>query len=404
MALEEVVRYLGPHNEIPLTLTRDSETGRFLLKHFLPILQQYHDTGNINVTNPDNFPTDEDRNKLLAHYGIDVTTDSQGELWIELEKCLQLLNMLNLFGLFQDAFEFEEPETDQDEEDDPGHSKERENNIKSENSTNSINSKRVNDLQNVDADSDTHRELGSPLKKLKIDTSAIDPENDSTPNTARAKTNNKNKGSANVSESSDNTDKNGSTAKPIITFTHDLTSEFLNTPLKIMKTLPSPIVNDNEQKMKLEAFLQRLLFPEIQEVRTSLNNDNNTRNLEEENSNQKQQHVSFDTVFQEVNNAFPNTQLNLNIPVDEHGNTPLHWLTSIANLELVKNLVKHGSNRLYGDNTGESCLVKAVKSAVSYTHLDVYKRQMYIYIVIFIHLSVYAPFYTSRSQTLTCHS
>lgn len=52
MALEEVVRYLGPHNEIPLTLTRDSETGHFLLKHFLPILQQYHDTGNINETNP----------------------------------------------------------------------------------------------------------------------------------------------------------------------------------------------------------------------------------------------------------------------------------------------------------------------------------------------------------------
>lgn len=52
MALEEVVRYLGPHNEIPLTLTRDSETGHFLLKHFLPILQQYHDTGNINENQP----------------------------------------------------------------------------------------------------------------------------------------------------------------------------------------------------------------------------------------------------------------------------------------------------------------------------------------------------------------
>ena len=33
-----------------------------------------------------------------------------------------------------------------------------------------------------------------------------------------------------------------------------------------MKALPSPVVNDNEQKMKLEAFLQRLLFPEIQEM------------------------------------------------------------------------------------------------------------------------------------------
>nr|UMM52675.1 Swi6 [Saccharomyces cerevisiae] len=181
MALEEVVRYLGPHNEIPLTLTRDSETGHFLLKHFLPILQQYHDTGNINETNPDSFPTDEERNKLLAHYGIAVNTDDRGELWIELEKCLQLLNMLNLFGLFQDAFEFEEPETDQDEED-PSHSKLPENKTKSENSKDNISSKRINNLQDMSLDSDAHRELGSPLKKLKIDTSVIDAESDSTPN------------------------------------------------------------------------------------------------------------------------------------------------------------------------------------------------------------------------------
>lgn len=47
-----------------------------------------------------------------------------------------------------------------------------------------------------------------------------------------------------------------------------------------MKALPSPVVNDNEQKMKLEAFLQRLLFPEIQEMPTSLNNDSSNRNSE----------------------------------------------------------------------------------------------------------------------------
>lgn len=366
MALEEVVRYLGPHNEIPLTLTRDSETGHFLLKHFLPILQQYHDTGNINDTNPDSFPTDEERNKLLAHYGIVVNTDNQGELWIELEKCLQLLNMLNLFGLFQDAFEFEEPETDQDEED-PGHSEEPENRTKNENSKDSISSKRINNLQDMDVDADAHRELGSPLKKLKIDTSMIDAESDSTPNTATGKSNNDiNKGSTGDSEHNNDADNNERTAEPIVIFTHDLTSDFLNSPLKIMKALASPVVNDNEQKMKLEAFLQRLLFPEIQEMPTSLNNNNNNRNSEGETSNQQQQHVSFDSVLQEVNDAFPNTQLNLNIPVDEHGNTPLHWLTSIANLELVKNLVKHGSNRLYGDNMGESCLVKAVKSVNNY--------------------------------------
>ncbi|QHS74909.1 transcriptional regulator SWI6 [Saccharomyces paradoxus] len=366
MALEEVVRYLGPHNEIPLTLTRDSETGHFLLKHFLPILQQYHDTGNINETNPDSFPTDEERNKLLAHYGIVVNTDDQGELWIELEKCLQLLNMLNLFGLFQDAFEFEEPETDQDEED-PGHSEEPENKTKNENSKDNISSKRINNLQDMDVDADAHRELGSPLKKLKIDTSMIDAESDSTPNTITGKSNNDiNKGPTGDSEHNNDTDNNERTAEPIVTFTHDLTSDFLNSPLKIMKALASPVVNDNEQKMKLEAFLQRLLFPEIQEMPTSLNNDDSNRNSEGESSNQQQQLVSFDSVLQEVNDAFPNTQLNLNIPVDEHGNTPLHWLTSIANLELVKNLVKHGSNRLYGDNMGESCLVKAVKSVNNY--------------------------------------
>ncbi|CAI4046333.1 hypothetical protein SKDZ_12G2190 [Saccharomyces kudriavzevii ZP591] len=362
MALEEVVRYLGAHNEIPLTLTRDSETGHFLLKHFLPILQQYHDTGNINETNPDNFPTDEERNKLLTHYGIVVSTDDQGELWIELEKCLQLLNMLNLFDLFQDAFEFEEPETDQDEED-PDHSKETGNEAKNEIST--ISSKRINILQDMSADSDAHRELGSPLKKLKIDTSMIDAESDSAPNAATDNIDNHNKKSASGSENNNDADDNEGATTPIVTFTHDLTSEFLSKPLIIVKTLPSPIVNDNEQKMKLEAFLQRLLFPEVQEMPASLNDDNNARSSEEADSDQ-QQHVSFDSVLQEVNDAFPNTQLNLNIPVDEHGNTPLHWLTSIANLELVKNLVKHGSNRLYGDNMGESCLVKAVKSVNNY--------------------------------------
>ncbi|EJS42658.1 swi6p [Saccharomyces arboricola H-6] len=387
MALEEVVRYLGPHNEIPLTLTRDSETGHFLLKHFLPILQQYHDTGNINETNPDKFPTGEERDELLKHYGIVVTTDDQGELWIELEKCLQLLNMLNLFDLFQDAFEFEEPETDQDEED-SAHSKGAENNTKNENFVNGICSKRINNLQDMDVDSDPHRELGSPLKKLKIDTSVIDVESDLTPNRTTRNSNNDNKSSGNGSSSDNNNDdgdknnddddnnnnnnNNNNTnnsegmAGPIVTFTHDLTTEFLNSPLKIMKTLPSPIVNDNEQKMKLEAFLQRLLFPEIQEMPISQNNDNNNRNSEERSPVRQQQQVSFDSVLQEVNDAFPSTQLNLNIPVDEHGNTPLHWLTSIANLELVKNLVKHGSNRLYGDNMGESCLVKAVKSVNNY--------------------------------------
>ncbi|CAI1584337.1 hypothetical protein SEUBUCD650_0L02440 [Saccharomyces eubayanus] len=367
MALEEVVRYLGPHNEIPLTLTRDSETGNFLLKHFLPILQQYHDTGNINETNPDKFPTNEERDRLLAHYGIVVTTNDQGELWIELEKCFELLNMLNLFGLFQDAFEFEEAETDQDEED-PEHIKETEDNIKNENTTNSASFKRINNLQDTEVNSDDQRELGSPLKKLKIDTFAIEAESGTTPTAATVNTNNddKSSGSGN-SDNNNDANNNERTAGPIVAFTHDLTPEFLNNPLKIMKTSPSPIVNDNEQKMKLEAFLQRLLFPEIQEMPASSNNENTARNLQQGSSGQQQQqHVSFDSVFQEVNDAFPRTPLNLNIPVDEHGNTPLHWLTSIANLELVKNLVKHGSNRLYGDNMGESCLVKAVKSVNNY--------------------------------------
>ncbi|ODV98002.1 hypothetical protein PACTADRAFT_31415 [Pachysolen tannophilus NRRL Y-2460] len=53
-------------------------------------------------------------------------------------------------------------------------------------------------------------------------------------------------------------------------------------------------------------------------------------------------------------------KINYDVPFDDSGNTSLHWAATLGDVPLVKQLVKYGSNRIRGNNEGESALVRAV--------------------------------------------
>ncbi|KAG0664362.1 transcriptional regulator swi6 [Maudiozyma exigua] len=397
MSVSKVTSYIPSEDgaqSYPVTLVRSSETGYFLLQPLLPLIKQLSEGKSIvdvnelredykaDIGNPDNSQNHED---WLSRFGILVDTDKNGEKWVTREKAYELLGHLNILYLFENRFIVEKQDemvpdnkTPKDSNEtilqneslldngkkeetastatavtlsdthDMGNeshnkesSKDRESNLDEANDSGAV--KRSNN-GNSELTIDSHRELGSPLKKVKYDaTSSLKNSLDNFDTNSKSKKDN-NKASA-----------DGSEPKPIIVFDHDLkpNSKILELPLKLHKTTKFDNDIDNNQRMKLETFLQKLLFPETQ------NNDG----LDSSNSIST---TTFDTLLNEVNDSFPNVPWNLNIPVDEHGNTPLHWLTSIANVETVKELVKHGSNRLIGDNMGESVLVKAVKSVNNY--------------------------------------
>lgn len=198
--------------------------------------------------------------------------------------------------------------------------------------------KRGNGLSNMDLDFDSQRELGSPLKKMKLKPTSTSQNS-----------------SLDTLHEDDTEEIKNLTDQPIVITTHDL-EKVNDTPITLRTAdHPSDAV-DNDQKLKLETFLQRLLFPEAHESPSKLGSKNGNTNPSH----------TFENALYEVDLSMPQVPLNLNIPADEHGNTPLHWLTSIANIDLVKELVKHGASRLLGDNAGESALVKAVKSVNNY--------------------------------------
>nr|AAO25596.1 SWI6 [Nakaseomyces delphensis] len=195
--------------------------------------------------------------------------------------------------------------------------------------------KKRNGFGDMGLNFDSQRELGSPLKKMKLKPTA-----------------NPNSSLETLHEDETEEIRNISDL-PIHIYTYDLEAEFTTKPIQLHSArTPSDNV-DNDQKVKLETFLQRLLFPEAHESPSKSNSGSSNTN-------------TFENTLYEIDLSLPQIPLNLNIPADEHGNTPLHWLTSIANIDLVKELVKHGASRMLGDNIGESALVKAVKSVNNY--------------------------------------
>ncbi|QLG70138.1 hypothetical protein HG535_0A00770 [Zygotorulaspora mrakii] len=362
MSVLEVTKLIGEQDfQLPLTLKRNNSTGYFLLRPFLPLLQSFNrkNDGNEDSSDAkgDEELNNEQEDEILSQFGILVDTDDQGKKWITSEKAVELLKKLNLFHLFEaelgsnlevnegssrfDSLDKSQPEVNSD-------GKKSQNSIIGEEDIkmdandhrsllgNSTSSSIVNHpvevikRHNDEINGKNANELASPLKKSKIDNFSPKEMNSNAPH--------------------ESLDSNVS-SKKIRTFNHDLNSEMLKQPLRLQKTQKAPQVSNNNQRVKLETFLQRLLFPAIQDISSS---------------NNSSQPLSFELALQEVENSYPDIPLNLNIPVDERGNTPLHWLSSIANLELVKYLVEHGTNRLLGDNLGESALVKAVKSVNNY--------------------------------------
>lgn len=329
MAIVDIIGYLN--TETTITLKQNTENGYITLKPFLPILDQLNnfDTSNGTFTIDakklqEDYSSDFDSNKenlLLTKFGVLVDTDANGDKWITGDKAIQLLNKSNIFELFKDKLQSEESHP-----------------ASMETAVDSAISKLNHDPVTASAtkrgkDSpqlDHQRELGSPLKKMKLHQSnKLDSLTDVDLDSNKL-----------VDSLHDDT----SNAIPL--FKHDLDYDILKSPLSIQRTRTSPTVTDKDERVKLETFLQKLLFP-------SDENDNPS-------------YTSVESLIQELDVMFPHVSLNLNIPVDENSNTPLHWLTSIANLNLVKELVKSGSNRLLGDNNGESPLIKAVKSVNNY--------------------------------------
>lgn len=315
MPVVEASKVIGENAR--LTLKKSTETGYFLLRPFLPLLQHWSQlNGDVQFNNVDLSADQlslEQEDALLSQYGILVDTNEVGEKWITGEKAHELLEMLNLGHLFQECFKSEEIADE---------SREGQNGTEAEQET--PENKSIKRLSKDIEVGDAKKGLGSPLKKLRVN-----------------------------NEKDENLEGDGKAlaTRPICTFHHD--TEHLPESPVIQRAQAAVLVSDNSQRIKLETFLQRLLFPTAQDM-TSPSSPNPS------------QSVPFEDLLHEVDLAHPHVPLNLNIPVDERGNTPLHWLASIANLELVKKLVEHGSNRLIGDNIGESALVKAVKSVNNY--------------------------------------
>lgn len=279
-------------------IARHEDTGYFALKDFVPILKQLNDRDfqtdfrlNLSKLQQDReiILDNQQESLLLTKFGILVDTDVTGEKWITADKANNILQKAGILDAFREQL----------------------NQVNNQPIKRSQNSLRDLNLSSIDIDE--HRELGSPLKKIKFNTTSDELE-------------------------------------PIPIFHHDMDPDFFKLPLRLHNSkLINPLV-DNAQRLKVESLLQKLLFPDESAI---VDGTVKTK-------------VPIDRYLNELDLSFPHVPLNLNVSVDEHGNSPLHWLTSIANLKLVKELVKNGSDRLLGDNNGESPLVKAVKSINNY--------------------------------------
>ncbi|GAV48541.1 hypothetical protein ZYGR_0K00460 [Zygosaccharomyces rouxii] len=371
MSVVEVTKLIGEEgHQVPLTLKRSNETGYFLLKPFLPLLQQLlSDEGEATVDDIGNTEVAvQQEDRILSKYGILVDTDDSNEKWITGEKAFELMQLLNLLYLFKEDFEKQSNGGENHQQQQQQQPQESSHNQEQVGSGAAVNDRDLEGMKDDSGDGgasshsssrsgkdegvsgnnghkrpnkelginvEAQRELGSPLKRLRLDRNSPPDET-----------------MASFATTTDVKPTEVSNVRSIVTYNHDMNPSLVDVPLSIKRSQSPPIVPDNNQRMKLEAFLQRLLFPEVQDLSSAAHDTHH--------------HMSFETLLHEVDMTFPDVSLNLNVPVDEHGNTPLHWLASIANLDVVKQLVKNGSNRFLGDNIGESALVKAVKSVNNY--------------------------------------
>ncbi|SCU95700.1 LAFA_0G01728g1_1 [Lachancea sp. 'fantastica'] len=306
MAIRELeVECIYRNGQHSVKFVQDLENSLVLVEGFLPLLA---------------IQCDEDqsqsgwRSRLLQKLGISNNSDSQGSEWISRDKARELIELLKIQDAFQGVFDIDEGsqpnDTDQDED--------AIENEKAERNSNGA------DVNNGGTNGDNN---GSDSKHSQ------DHDYGETPAFSKR---------AAVADH-----QLGSPLKklkPAETFMplHSMNQEFqLNLPLSIQPA-KKPVTNfAPEDRVRLEQLLQHILFPDNQSVR-------------------------FETAVANLGLPYPHTHLNLDIPIDEHGNTTLHWLCSVANVKLTNDLIKNGADRFLGDKTGESALVKAVKSVNNY--------------------------------------
>ncbi|KAJ1306576.1 hypothetical protein OPQ81_007577 [Rhizoctonia solani] len=70
-------------------------------------------------------------------------------------------------------------------------------------------------------------------------------------------------------------------------------------------------------------------------------------------------------VVQLLTTAVPPDEVDINLPLDEHGNTPLHWAASLARISHVEALLGAGADVQRGNAAGETALMRTVLSVSS---------------------------------------
>ncbi|AGO10825.1 AaceriAFR690Cp [[Ashbya] aceris (nom. inval.)] len=264
-----------------LRLVKRDGDGYFKLEGFLPHLIA-HEFGADGPEQWDAYQED----ALLAKYGVLIDTDAQYAKWITAGKAQELIELLGWGDAFAEAGGTEEDRgsagsvTDEDEEEEPGLG--------------------GGAKRGAEEAGEAAGAGGSPLKKLKAQ-------------------------------------------ERLELYGHDLCAfREAGCELALGRAAAPLEAFSGEERVKLEALLQRILFPE--------------------GGAQPQ----FEESLQEVERTYPGVALKWDIPIDEHGNTALHWLCSIASVAMVRCLVGQGADRLPGDRMGETALVKSVKSVNNY--------------------------------------
>ncbi|SCV03018.1 LANO_0G01640g1_1 [Lachancea nothofagi CBS 11611] len=306
MAVQELERecnYNGQQSVVKLV--HDSDKDLFSVDGLIPLLA---------VESDEEQSTGDWKSRVLQKFGVLVERDENNNKWISREKTWELLKVLGVqdsfhgdLGLGQDlqTHDTDQDDDDEEEEDEDNAGEEGGGGNFSNGAAIRTNTIRGEELETREFSTD------SPLKRAINDHKLGSPLKKLKP---------------------------AETFNSAEFFTHDLQ---LSSPLTVQPAKKPLTDFQPDDRVKLEHLLQHILFPDGQSVQ-------------------------FEAALANMGNSYSQTRLNLDIPIDEHGNTALHWLCSIANVRLTKDLIRNGAERLLGDKTGESALVKAVKSVNNY--------------------------------------